>query len=207
MNLMSFDPSQTDILIVDDTPQNLRLLTRMLTKRGYGVRQAADGEAALQAVAMASPDLILLDVMMPEMDGYEVCQHLKANAKTAEIPVIFLSALTQLDDKVKAFSVGGLDYITKPFQVEEVLARVRNHLALGRAQRQICQLNIELEERVQQRTQQLEKANQQLKREIIEHKRTQERLMHMAFHDALTELPNRALFLERLHHALVRMKE
>jgi diguanylate cyclase (GGDEF)-like protein len=207
MNSISIDPTQADILIVDDTPQNLRLLARMLSKRGYSVRAASDGPMALQAAQTSPPDLILLDVMMPGMDGYQVCQRLKDDAHTADIPVIFLSALTQIDDKIKAFSVGGLDYITKPFQIEEVLARVQNHLALRYAQRQVRQLNSELEHRVQQRTSQLEKTNQQLKREIIEHKRTQERLMHMAFHDALTELPNRALFLERLHHALVRMKE
>ncbi|HIK29844.1 MAG TPA: EAL domain-containing protein [Oscillatoriales cyanobacterium M59_W2019_021] len=201
-------PSETqpDILIVDDTPENLRLLTRMLTKRGYKVRQAKSGIMALQAVAALPPDLILLDIMMPGMDGYEVCQHLKANPQSAEIPVIFLSSLNGVLDKVKAFQMGGADYISKPFQLEEVISRVQNQLVLVSAQRQIRQLNAELEARVRRRTAQLERANQHLQREIEEHQRTQEVLIHMAFHDALTKLPNRALFLEKLYGALARLQ-
>lgn len=201
-------PSETqpDILIVDDTPENLRLLTRMLTKRGYKVRQAKSGMMALQSVATLPPDLILLDIMMPGMDGYEVCQRLKANPQSAEIPVIFLSALNGVLDKVKAFQMGGADYISKPFQLEEVISRVQNQLVLVSAQRQIRQLNAELEARVRQRTAQLERANQHLQREIEEHQRTQEVLIHMAFHDSLTKLPNRALFLEKLYGALARLQ-
>jgi diguanylate cyclase (GGDEF)-like protein len=195
------DP-QPDILIVDDSPENLRLLTRILTKRGYKVRQAKNGMMALQSIDLVPPDLILLDIMMPGMDGYEVCQHLKANPNTAETPVIFLSALNGVLDKVKAFQIGGVDYISKPFQLEEVMARVQSQLVLVSAQRQVRQLNAELEARVQRRTAQLERTNQQLQREIEEHERTQEVLLHMAFHDALTKLPNRALFLEKLYGAL-----
>jgi len=121
---------RANILIVDDTPANLHLLTRILQQNGYKVRTVANGELALQAVNAALPDLILLDITMPCMDGYEVCARLKANAPTKEIPVIFISALDELLDKFKAFAVGGVDYITKPFQVTEVLARVKTHLAL-----------------------------------------------------------------------------
>jgi diguanylate cyclase (GGDEF)-like protein len=198
------DVVQSDILIVDDSPENLRLLTRILTKRGYKVRQAKNGIMALQAVDILPSDLILLDIMMPGMDGYEVCQRLKANPKTAETPVIFLSALNGVHDKVKAFQMGGVDYISKPFQFEEVIARVHSQLVLVSAQQQIRQLNAELEARVQRRTAQLEQTNQKLQREVEEHQRTQEVLIHMAFHDALTKLPNRALFLEKLYGALGR---
>ncbi|MGB7272311.1 MAG: EAL domain-containing protein [Geitlerinemataceae cyanobacterium] len=193
-----------DILIVDDSPENLHLLTRILTKRGYKVRQAKNGTMALQSAMVLPPDLILLDIMMPGMDGYEVCQRLKANPKTVETPVIFLSALNGVLDKVKAFQMGGVDYISKPFQFEEVIARVQNQLVLVSAQQQVRQLNTELEARVQRRTAQLEQTNQKLQREIAEHERTQEVLIHMAFHDALTKLPNRALLLEKLHGALSR---
>lgn len=199
------DP-QPDILIVDDTPENLHLLTRMLTKRGYKVRQAKSGMMALQTVAALPPDLILLDIMMPGMDGYEVCKRLKANPESAEIPIIFLSALNGVLDKVKAFRMRGADYISKPFQLEEVISRVQNQLVLVSAQRQVRQLNAELEARVQRRTAQLERTNQHLQREIAEHQRTQEVLIHMAFHDALTNLPNRALFLEKLYGSLARLQ-
>jgi DNA-binding response OmpR family regulator len=126
-----------DILIVDDTPANLHLLTRILQQNGYKVRTVASGDLALKAVDAALPDLILLDITMPCMDGYEVCARLKANAPTKEIPVIFISALDELLDKFKAFAVGGVDYITKPFQVTEVLARVKTHLALQEMRRRL----------------------------------------------------------------------
>ena len=123
------------------------------------------------------PDLILLDVMMPGIDGFETCRRLKANPKTQEIPVIFLSALDEVIDKVKAFAVGGVDYITKPFQNQEVLARVESQLALRAAKAKIEQLNVELEQRVRQRTAQLEAVNQELEREIIERKQAEEALL------------------------------
>ncbi|NES96841.1 MAG: EAL domain-containing protein [Desertifilum sp. SIO1I2] len=195
-----------DILIVDDTPENLRLLSTMLTKQGYHVRKALSGPMALTAVQAAQPRLILLDIMMPHVNGYEVCQQLKADPKTAEIPVIFLSALNETFDKVKAFEVGGADYITKPFQFEEVLARVRNQLALRAATLQNQLLNAQLEARVRERTHQLEKVNQDLQREINQRQILQEQLLKMALHDALTGLPNRVLLMQRLEEALARMK-
>jgi DNA-binding response OmpR family regulator len=145
-----------DILIVDDTPNNLRFLSTTLTEQGYKVRSVTDGLMALTVAQAAKPDLILLDIMMPNLDGYEVCQRLKANEQTRDIPVIFLSALDEVIDKVKAFTVGGVDYITKPFQLDEVLARIETHLSLRAAQKEIRQLNAELEQRVRQRTAQLE---------------------------------------------------
>ncbi len=132
-----------NILIVDDTPNNLRLLSSMLTKQGYEVRSAISGSVALMAVQTVPLDLILLDINMPKMNGYEVCQCLKADPETCEIPVIFLSALGEALDKVQAFRVGGVDYITKPFQVEEVLARVENHLMLRRVQIELQQAKAE----------------------------------------------------------------
>jgi two-component system, sensor histidine kinase and response regulator len=128
---------QDSILIVDDTPTNLRLLAKILVEANYLVRPARDGKSALASANSAPPDLILLDIMMPVMDGYEVCQKLKANEITANIPVIFISALDNVSDKVKAFSVGGVDYIPKPFQAKEVLARVNTHLTIRKLQQKL----------------------------------------------------------------------
>ena len=125
--------NKNNILIVDDTPENLTVLLQMLTKQGYRVRPALSGEIALKAVQADPPDLILLDILMPEMDGYEVCSVLKSSEQTAQIPIIFISALSDVEDVVKAFQTGGVDYITKPFQIDEVLARVRTHLELKNA--------------------------------------------------------------------------
>jgi len=124
-----------NILIVDDTPANLLLLVRMLTQRGYKPRTVLSGKLALEAARAEPPDLILLDIAMPEMNGYEVCEQLKADEALKDIPVIFISALHETLDKVKAFRVGGVDYVTKPFQFEEVFARVQTHLQLRRLER------------------------------------------------------------------------
>ncbi|MBK8433137.1 MAG: hybrid sensor histidine kinase/response regulator [Chloroflexi bacterium] len=134
-------PKRGNILIVDDTPANLKILTTMLSSQGYRVRPAINGDVALKAVHSAPPDLILLDIMMPGMSGFDVCLALKANRETQKIPVIFISALDETLDKVKAFQMGGVDYITKPFQTEEVLVRVNTHLALDRQRREIESLN------------------------------------------------------------------
>ncbi|MDH3997711.1 MAG: sigma 54-interacting transcriptional regulator [Desulfuromonadales bacterium] len=127
---------KNNILIVDDTPENLTVLLQMLTEQGYRVRPALSGEIALNAVQADPPDLILLDILMPEMDGYEVCSVLKADRQTEQIPIIFISALSEVEDIVKAFQSGGVDYVTKPFQMDEVLARVRTHLGLQNAVRE-----------------------------------------------------------------------
>jgi len=130
-----------DILIVDDTPTNLHVLSQMLSEQGYKVRAVTSGARALTVVQVALPDLILLDIRMPEMDGYALCNHLKANPQTRDIPIIFISALNEIQDKVKAFTVGGVDYITKPFHLEEVLARVETHLTLRNLQKQLQDAN------------------------------------------------------------------
>jgi signal transduction histidine kinase len=138
-------PSQNDtIMVVDDTPANLRLLEKMLLEHGYRVRCFPKGAMALKSAVDDPPDLIFLDINMPEMNGYEVCEQLKANARTRKIPVIFISALTETLDKVRAFGAGGVDYITKPFQFEEVHARAEAHLKLVRAQKDIEEKNAEL---------------------------------------------------------------
>jgi two-component system sensor histidine kinase/response regulator len=126
-----------NILVVDDTPANLRLLTHMLTEHGYYARPVLDGAQALATAQTAPPDLILLDIRMPGMDGYVVCQRLKADEGTREIPVLFISALSETEDKVQAFAAGGVDYITKPFQLEEVLARVQTHLTIRNLRRDL----------------------------------------------------------------------
>ena len=142
--------TQDNILIVDDTPANLRLLSQILSGRGYKVRAAIDGAHTLIAVQAAPPDLILLDIRMPKMDGYEVCRRLKADERTADIPVLFISALGETEDKVKAFAAGGVDYVTKPFQTKEVLARVETHLALRRLHHQLQAANTELARRLEE---------------------------------------------------------
>jgi two-component system, sensor histidine kinase and response regulator len=128
-----------NILVADDTVENLRLLSSMLGQCGYEVRPVTNGRQALQAAEREPPDLILLDINMPELDGFEVCARLKAQTALRDVPVIFLTALADLADKVRAFDVGGIDYITKPFQVEEVRARVKTHLELRRASRELAQ--------------------------------------------------------------------
>lgn len=130
---------QGNILVVDDTAENLRLLANMLGDKGFEVRPVPSGRLALQAAERSVPDLILLDISMPEMDGYEVCRRLKENPALREVPVIFLTALTDTADKLKAFGIGGVDYITKPFQLDEVLARAKVHIALRRAQRELLE--------------------------------------------------------------------
>ncbi|WP_413161257.1 hybrid sensor histidine kinase/response regulator [Capilliphycus salinus ALCB114379] len=139
---------KADILIVDDTPNNLRVLSSILQEQGYEIRKAVNGKMAIRSVQADPPDLVLLDIKMPDMDGYEVCSELKAIEATRDIPVIFLSALDDVFNKVLAFQVGGVDYITKPFQVQEVLVRVKTHLTLRR-------LTKDLELRVQERTTEL----------------------------------------------------
>jgi two-component system, sensor histidine kinase and response regulator len=138
---MNETPESTSIMVVDDTSANLKLLQEMLRAKGYLVLTFLRGAMALKAAAKSPPDLILLDINMPEMSGFEVCERLKADEVLKDIPVIFISALTETADKVKAFAVGGVDYITKPFQFEEVNARVETHLRLRRQQLELQALN------------------------------------------------------------------
>ncbi len=138
------------LLVIDDTPANLLLLVRLLTNKGYKVRALPSGKLALAGIKQSPPDLILLDIMMPEMSGYELCEKLKADPSTRDIPVIFISAINEVLDKVKAFSVGGVDYITKPFQVEEVIARVETHLENRFLHQSLQQKNDELAQAIEQ---------------------------------------------------------
>ena len=161
--------SKHTILLVDDQPENLRLLSDLLDEQGYEVQQSINGEIALRAIAKASPDLILLDINLPDMDGYAICQQLRSNPDTVDIPIIFVSALDEPWDKVKAFSSGGSDYISKPFKVVEVLARVENQL------------------KIQQLQQQLKAQNAQLKQAIKE-------LQRLAAIDELTQVASRRRF-------------
>ncbi len=153
------DSYDITILVVDDNIRNLKLLEGMLTGAGYRVRPALDGATALQAAAVAPPDLIFLDINMPGMDGFEVCRRLKVDPDLCDIPVIFISAMSETSEKLAAFECGGVDYVTKPFQFKEVQARLDTHLSLYDLRRQ-------LERRVRQRTQELEESNQKLQHEI-----------------------------------------
>ncbi|MBX7222364.1 MAG: PleD family two-component system response regulator [Blastocatellia bacterium] len=172
--------SKGEILIVDDNPINLDLLSSMLREHSYRVRAAINGRRALMAVRSSLPDLVMLDITMPEMDGYEVCRQLKSDELTRDIPVIFISALDEVLDKVKAFEVGGADYVTKPFQFGEVLVRIENQLKISRLQREMERKNQEL----QQSYMQLERANRMLR--------------SLSYLDALTGIANRRHFDETL---------
>ncbi len=143
------------ILIVDDEPNNLRFLETILTSNGYAVRVAISGAMAIKSATLDAPDVILLDITMPGINGFDVCERLKHQSHTADIPVLFVSALQDASDKVRAFAVGGADYITKPFQVEEVLARIRNQLIIRRLQLQLKEANASLEQRIANRTAEL----------------------------------------------------
>ena len=151
------DNYKADILVVDDTRENVRLLVNALGNEGYRVRPALSGKAALEAANAEAPDLILLDILMPEMDGYEVCKALKAERELKDVPVIFLSALGEVADKVKGLNAGGVDYVSKPFQPEELLARIETHLTLRR-------LRLELEAK----NAYLEKTNRELSEAMAE---------------------------------------
>lgn len=154
---MSLEPTHStkgSILAVDDTPANLHLLSRMLSEQGYKVRIVPNGRLALQSVLASLPDLILLDILMPGMDGYQVCERLKADERTRSIPVIFVSALHEGFDKVKAFEVGGVDYITKPFHGQEVIARVESQLRLRAQEQQLAEQNTRLQAEIEERKQQ-----------------------------------------------------
>ncbi|NEP01038.1 MAG: hybrid sensor histidine kinase/response regulator [Symploca sp. SIO2E9] len=199
MNRNQSDANTGNILVVDDTPENLRLLSTMLTDHGYKVRKVINGKLALDAAQVNPPDLILLDIMMPQLNGYEVCKKLKACEQTAQVPVIFLSALNDAIDKVKAFDVGGADYITKPFQIEEVVARVENQLLIRRLQKQQQEQNIKLQQEISVR-QQAQVALQTLNQEL--ETRVQARTVE------LTQANKQLLKLEaELRQALVQQQE
>jgi PAS domain S-box-containing protein len=165
-----------DILVVDDNQENLNIVEEHLEEEGYNVQCVLDGESAIKAVNNKTPELMLLDVKMPEMNGYEVCKRLKHDLKTAGFPIIFLSALNDLDDMIKGFKAGGVDYISKPFQNEELIVRVQTHIKLHRSKILLNQQKALLEKNVRDRTAELEVINQQLQEEIKERKQTEGKL-------------------------------
>lgn len=166
MNVGNAEDNTGLILIVDDDLDNRELMAAILVDAGHSILEASGGIQALKSAEVDSPDLILLDVMMPDLDGYDTCQQLKANEKTRDIPVIFISALDGLDDQMKGFAAGGVDYIARPFRAKEVLARVQTHMALQG-------LRKDLEEHVRARTVELEEANARLRDEIVERARAE----------------------------------
>jgi putative two-component system response regulator len=155
MNEKAENTRRANIMIVDDTPDNLHILSDMLKSRAYTPRPVPSGKLALQAMELQPPDLILLDISMPGMNGYEVCQAVKAIERLKEIPVIFISALSETFDKVKAFSAGGVDYITKPFQIDEVFARIETHLKLRQLQIELEGVVQNLEKRVEEQVKEI----------------------------------------------------
>jgi diguanylate cyclase (GGDEF)-like protein len=165
--------SAGDVLVVDDNRVNVGLLTGILQKRHYAVRNATDGQQALAVMRAAPPEIVLLDIRLPGMDGYEICRQMKADPRTKDIPVIFVSALDDGLDKARAFEVGGIDYVAKPFSSAEVVARVENQLKISRLQRHLAQKNAELE-------------------------RANRMLQSLSYVDALTGVPNRRHFDELL---------
>ncbi|MFB2969771.1 EAL domain-containing protein [Aerosakkonema sp. BLCC-F183] len=222
------NPKQELILVVDDHPANLKLLFSFLKSSGFKVLVAENGESAIEKLNEVSPNLILLDIMMPGIDGFETCRRLKASVATKDIPVIFMTALTDNINKIKGLSIGAVDYITKPFQQEEVLARVKLHLKLRsltktlEAQNQLLKQEIaarisaetelqkltqELEQRVAERTSELTDAMQDLQKTQIQLLQREEKLGRFAFQDSLTDLPNRAWFMNRLAQAIQTARE
>lgn len=160
---------EKSILIVDDNKLNIQILSDILKSESYRIALARSGKMALEFVEMKKPDLILLDIMMPEMDGFEVCRRLKSSSETKNIPIIFISGLDKSEDIVKGFEAGAVDYIVKPFQKEVVLARVNTHLKLSETERK------------------LKKTNQELKTLLNE-------VEYLSFHDEMTGLYNRRYF-------------
>lgn len=199
-----FSLSDIRILIVDDTPLNIDILRAALTNIDSQIIVATDGERALKLAQKSPPDLILLDVMMPGLDGFEVCQRLKSNSKTEAIPVMFVTACT--DDVSKGFSVGGCDYISKPINTDEVFARVNHQLEKQRLLTQLQNLNAKLESKVKQRTASLAISNRQLREEIRERRYMQDRMQYLASHDFTTHLYNRIALEERATTAIASMQ-
>ena len=183
-----------NILIVDDNPANLRLLSDILREQGYQARRAISGSLALKSLEATIFDLILMDINLPGMNGYEICEKIKQNSKTKHIPVIFISAYDEPLDKVKAFKVGGTDYITKPLNNEEVIARIENQIKIIRLQREISMQNIKLKQQYLERTEQLQKTEQSLQK-------SQKELLNKSLRDNVTGLDNRVVFMGKLRKA------
>jgi len=182
--------SKGDILVVDDRPENLRLLSEILSEHNYKVRKVTSGIQAINAIKVNPPELVLLDILMPDMNGYEVCQQIKADPHISATPIIFLSALDNALDKVKAFEVGGVDYITKPFQIGEVLARVKNQLTI-----------LHQRKHLQEQQELLNQQNQQLKQEIAERQKIEISLAK-AIVEAQAANKSKSDFLSNMTHEI-----
>ena len=198
---------KSKILIVDDNLNNLKVLSGTLADYNWDVLVAVDGESAIEQAIYTQPDLIFLDVMMPIMDGFSACKILKGNPETCEIPIIFMTSLSDTLDKVKGFDLGAVDYITKPFDRDEVIARVKTHLQLSSLTRQVREKNLqlqnftqELEGRVKARTMELSDALSDLQDVQTQLLLREQRLAYDAFHDTLTGLPNRAWLMQQLQY-------
>lgn len=194
--------SEASLLIVDDTPENIDLIVGLLARQDLDVMAANSGERALELLGRRVPDLILLDVMMPGIDGFETCRRLRAMPGLADVPVVFVTAKT--DDIGSGFAAGGSDYITKPVRADELRARVQHHLQRMRLLRDLQQLNQQLELRVRERTQELVQANRLLREEINERRFMQDRLSYLATHDFVTRLYNRDALENHVQQALLR---
>lgn len=184
-----------DILIVDDMTSNILFLVNIFSPQGYHIRQANNGYQALEQIALKTPDLILLDINMPIMDGYEVCKIIKSNPQTQDIPIIFLSGCDQADDKIKAFNLGGIDYITKPFYPEEVLIRTKNQLIIQQQKKQLIKQNISLQKEIEKR-----------KKAEVALRQANQKLEELATMDDLTKVANRRYFNQYLSQQWQQMK-
>lgn len=198
---------KSKILIVDDNLNNLKVLSGTLADYNWDVLVAVDGESAIEQAIYTQPDLIFLDVMMPIMDGFSACKILKGNPETCEIPIIFMTSLSDTLDKVKGFDLGAVDYITKPFDRDEVIARAKTHLQISFLNKQVQEKNLqlqnftqELESRVKARTMELSDALSDLQKVQVQLLLKEQRLAYDAFHDTLTGLPNRAWLMQRLQY-------
>jgi len=184
-----------DVLIVDDIVNNIQLLKKIFATQGYHVRQANNGSHALEEIAKKKPDLILLDINMPGINGYQVCEIIKSNSITQEIPIIFLSGCDRSDDKIRAFNLGGADYITKPFCPEEVLIRTKNQLTIQEQKKQLINQNLSLQKEIEKR----KKAEASLRQ-------ANKKLEELVIIDDLTKVSNRRHFNQYLSQQWQQMK-